>query len=274
MVALRDLMEKNIRRPFCGRGHPPISIAGSSGHFYHIKDNNGDIIDTHNNKINILSPKLQNEYDLFELFKNTINAAGALGDYAEVPLANIIRSIQLNENRIFFRKDAHLIAMILANEDEKIRLSGLTAYPSDVIQSVKENLGDYKKFTTYGIIIQPGNEECLKSEHDRGAKAARYGYLIQDLALQTGGTTHSICDEDYSSIITQIGNHIEEKLKIRDIKLQHKNIIEDTINVDFNPSENAVSHIYNTKTNTIIFNTPPADHTVITISYDYYSTSE
>ena len=46
-------------------------------------------------------------------------------------------------------------------------------------------------------------KNVLNSEHDRGAKAAGYGYSIEGLALETEGTTHNICDEDYSSIMTQ-----------------------------------------------------------------------
>ena len=112
-----------------------------------------------------------------------------------------IQSINSSSNAKFFRSDAELIIVYISDEDETVLKGEYKHTPENVINAVKSRFGDNKKFKALGIIIQPGDTNCLAKQtlpfNDPGAQ---FGDSISELTKLTAGNTTSICKDDYSSL--------------------------------------------------------------------------
>ena len=136
----------------------------------------------------------------------------------------------------FFRKDAHLMAVILSDEDERSSQyfinqqldQGFTEYafeerdyPESLVETVYNRLGALKTFSVHSIVIPPGNSSCLQHQNKDsysgpGSGRGYYGSTYAELSrarsgelLKYGnllrGSVISICDRRFSQQLSRVG---------------------------------------------------------------------
>ena len=241
-------------------------VDGDAGEFYYLENETGEI-ELDGDKIKILSPQLQTDYNLQNIFINTVNRyEKERGSITEKPLTTIIQALNSTDttNQEFFRSDSTLAVVVLSNEDEDEEYSQTRS--SHVIEAVQNKFGTSKNFITYGIILKD-DPQC-KVMHE----GARVGKHINKLVEDTGGITGCITDEDYSPIVTAISNNIETHLSLQKVDLPYPNVIEKSIEITFDPVENAVGWEFDSKNNQITFpDGAPTGGTNLDISFSYYS---
>ena len=134
----------------------------------------------------------------------------------------------------FFRRDAHLMMVIISDEDERssdlyIRQQlneGISSYvfeekdyPETLVETVYNRLGALKNFSVHSIIIPPGNSSCLNHQNKdahQGVGTGRgyYGYEYARLSKASSslrkygnllkGNVISICDRSYPKQLSKI----------------------------------------------------------------------
>ena len=136
----------------------------------------------------------------------------------------------------FFRKDAHLMAVILSDEDERSSQSFINQqldkghteyafeerdYPDSLVETVYSRLGALKTFSVHSIVIPPGNSSCLQYQNQNayagpGSGRGYYGSTYAELSrarsgelLKYGnllrGSVISICDRRFSQQLSRVG---------------------------------------------------------------------
>ena len=122
----------------------------------------------------------------------------------------------------FFRKDSHLMVIVISDEDERSSFEVVQAYadrgnyeyeyescdwPDTFYRKVKQRLGSYKTLSVHAIIIKPGDDECLRSQQEEDGDGY-YGQLYAKFARPPKkimkqypnlkrGSVNSICDRNY-----------------------------------------------------------------------------
>ena len=208
----------------------------------------------------ILSPELENPENIF---LNTISSKQG-GDCSVNELQGVLNMISSTETHPegFFRPDALLAIVIVTDDTDTTNVTS-----SDIITAAQDAFGQFKLFTTYGLIVKPGDTAC------EGREPA-VNYKVDDLAQKTGGITGSICAEDYSPIMTDIGAHIEKVLVHQEIMLRHTNIVEDSVRLSCSLSQSTTEcpdWNFDSGANKVLFDTPPAEGVTVQISYRYQS---
>ena len=141
--------------------------------------------------------------------------------------ANLVLDRTANQ---FMRPTAHLAIIILSDEDERslsdprsdlnssdAQLRGLypletNDLPDTLISKFHTNFPG-KTLSVHPIIVRPGDKNCLKTQSSqanfvRGVE----GYSYDALQKKVGGTEGSICDSDFSSILTNIATKIQSQV--------------------------------------------------------------
>ncbi len=221
--------------------------------FYNLLNNNMGLV---GNKI--LSPQLGNPGDVF---LNTISSRQG-GGHSITEFEGILNMINSPETHPegFFRENALLAIVVVTDDTDTTNVRA-----SDIITAVKNNFGEFKQFAAYGLIVEPGDVEC-------NGREPNVNYKVADLAEKTGGITGSICATDYSSIMADIGTHIEEILVYHEVMLRHTNVVEDSITLNCSLSQNTVecsNWEFDSESNKILFDTPPEEGVKVQISYNY-----
>ena len=236
--------------------------------FFPLKNRSGNIKEPDSNKdIYTLTPELQTSYTITELLMETMTSSR--NGQKMQPLISLIQSIGKTENQTFFRQDA-LLAILVLNKGQDNEES---TTPLQVIESIHNHLGSSKDFATYGIITKVGDTQCAE---DQTNDITNFSYAVSTFITETKGIIGSICEEDYNPLLTQIGSDIENKLGgvgLNEIELRHTSIVEGTIELSFDPSENAPqSWQFDSQTSKITFDPPSLkDNTTVHIFYDYYN---
>jgi hypothetical protein len=111
-------------------------------------------------------------------------------------------------NNAFFRTDSLLSVVIYSDHDETLEAgetyeSKIQAFRDGVVAS----FGPAKRAAVYSIIrLESQVSECQTNGNRRG--------IVYDrLAQQTGGFAQSICEPDFSAVMTRIGRDISEKVR-------------------------------------------------------------
>jgi hypothetical protein len=209
----------------------------------------------------ILKPTMANAA---AIFAQTVHRP-EVGSGSEQPLKASIMAIDKRDtdNKNFFRDNAQLVIVILSDEDELSTGPNNATQPQQVVEHVKAVWGANKALQVYGIIIESNDQQCLDLQFNQEhGDSAAYGRLISRLAYLTGGYTGSICLEDYSDILADIGASVEQTLKSIELKNQP---IENSLKVTFIPSSNGVN--YHVSGKKIIFDSNPVPGTEIIVEY-------
>ena len=245
---------------------PSQNKSNSRPTFLPLRDQNGNIKDSNDQSIYTLNSELQDDHIIKELIIETMMSSK--GNQVR-PLISTIQSIGKSENQSFFRQDALLALMMLSkgqDEEENTPPLGVTA-------SVKNHLGSSKKLAAYGIITEVGDTTCAQ---DQTQDVTNFSYAVSALIDAVKGIRSSICEEDYSSLITQIVSDIEAKLGFNssEVKLTYTNVIENSIDISFTPKENTQNWEFNSQENKIVFGTPLLDGTTVEVSYSYTTSND
>ena len=118
-------------------------------------------------------------------------------------------------NARFFRENAHLAVIVLSDEDENSEGKDVRYSPSQFLFFVQESLGREKQITWHSIVIMSGDEGC--KEADKTEKHDFYGARYEELSGLTGhgqpggAIIGSICAEDYTTMLEDIGQSVKDK---------------------------------------------------------------
>jgi hypothetical protein len=166
-------------------------------------------------------------------------------------------------NAGLFRPGVDFVAVILSDEDEMSTGPIKATKPADVIEAFKNKFGETKHFAVHGIVIKPGDAACkaLEDAEIQTGMGAAYGTHVDELARLTGGTTSSICDNDYAANLSAISEQVRKLLGTFELKSPAK---PGSVLVTLVPAQNAAFHVDG---NRVIFDTPPSAGTHIEISY-------
>ncbi|MGE4131152.1 MAG: hypothetical protein AB7F86_05905 [Bdellovibrionales bacterium] len=162
-----------------------------------------------------------------------------------------------SDNAGFFRQGADLALVILSDEDEQSTGTGTT--PAQVVNAVTSAFGPNKTFTSFGIIIKPGDTACFASQ---SATSGQYGDYASALADLTKGVTGSICDSDYGPSLESIGTRVREQVKSITLKNMPN---PDTIQIRIRPFDPNLT--WTIEAQTLIFAYPPRSGTRIDVLY-------
>ena len=138
-------------------------------------------------------------------------------------------NLAIEKQTSFFNSDAHLMIVILSDEDERsseefMEQNGLVLEPKDLpetlVDTVANYLGPMQTFSVHSIIIPPGDSGCLASQNQgayegpgsgRGYYGEQYGKLSKasDSELRkTGqllrGSIISICDRNFDQQLARV----------------------------------------------------------------------
>jgi hypothetical protein len=240
--------------------HIGITTTDVSQGRYGIK---GDLLNYFGTSLKVLTPRTP---DAKSLFINTIYRRETLycekvrdsrycpSGYEEPLTATILAMDKKSwQNRGFFRDKVDLAVVVLSDEDE----SGRTR-PADVVDAFRYHFGSSKRLEVHGIIIKPGDKSCLNQNPD-----SRYSKTINDLIQKTGGSAHSVCDQDYGKSLSNISERMRRLISSFELKNIPK---PGTLKVTLSPNTNIPWKLDGKK---VIFDSPPAPGTKIEISYEY-----
>lgn len=167
------------------------------------------------------------------------------------------------DNVGFFRDDADLAVVMLTDEDEASNAPPSATTPQQVVQAFQSIWGTNKKFSSYGIIVRPGDATCWNTQRAQLGNNANYGTYPALLAALTGGLTVSICEPDYSLTLTQIGENVTRLSRSVDLS---QTPINGTVTVVFTPAHSTTWSISGRR---VTFDRPAPVGTRIEIFYEY-----
>ena len=159
----------------------------------------------------ILNSNIPNYEQVFQntvVRKETIDCTTDCPSSNEQPLAATIQAIEKRstDNAGFFRNGANLAVIMLSDEDEMSTAPAEATTPEQFVNSMDMHFGRSKKVNVFGIIIQPGDQAC----YDDQDTLVAYGNYVSRLAALTGGLTGSICDNDYTRNLQNIGQRVKD----------------------------------------------------------------
>jgi len=209
-----------------------------------------------------------------QAFLNTVTANGTptgcgnstapscpSGDEQPLAAINLAIGLRNSGNSGFFRADADLATIVLSDEDEHSdgSMTKSPTTPQQVVNTVKAAWGNEKAFTGYGIIIEPGDSAC--KDISRG----NYGTFVTELAQITGGTTGSICDEDYSTALQSIGQRVKQVATY--VKLTERPT-PGTVHVRLTPDDPRISWTLRDTERKVQLSDTPKRGTRVDVTYD------
>lgn len=190
-------------------------IAGKE-HYYDYQD--GRLIPMYGNS-KVLSKHVDGAR---EIFLNKIQIPAEVrsnGDERGIFTASL--AIENNKGSLL-RDKSHLAVIFLTDED--VRGYGYDTnsfqkqfptnrmreadYPEHFQNTVKRVYGSTKGVSIYPIIVKPNDTNCINQQGDGG----RPGYVYRDLMNLYGGQMGSICDSDYSNLLSNIGTDIRKRV--------------------------------------------------------------
>jgi hypothetical protein len=217
---------------------------------------------------NILRPSMANYETIFD---NTIVrqeiltcGTGPCPSDDERPLLAIDEAIakRNTDNAGFFRSDASLAVIVLSDEDESYAADGNPVAPQTVINTVHAALGPNKTFNTYGIITKPDDAACIATNATLLGGIQHPSVFIAQLIQMTGGVAGSVCDSDYVSSLTAIGQSVNQNSATRTLSLMPQS---GSVDVKILPPDPSLT--YTIVGQQIKFNKMPAQGTQVIVSY-------
>ncbi|HMN67788.1 MAG TPA: hypothetical protein PKC28_04540 [Bdellovibrionales bacterium] len=146
---------------------------------------------------------------------------GIKGDGSERGISAFSRALQRAQtpgiHKDFFRQNAALAVVLISDEDEcstgwstcPQQVRDLSE-PRKVIDAVKAQLGEGKKFSFSSIIAIPGDASCTTG--------LVRGTSYKELTDLTGGAQGSVCSTDFTSPLQIIGGNVAELINVISLK--------------------------------------------------------
>lgn len=178
----------------------------------------------------------------------------------EQPLKAAIMAMDKRDrqNQGFFRNHSDFVLVIISDEDEMSTGPLNATSPQNVVDHFQSIWGSTKNFTSYAIVIRPGDLKCYESNFAGGGN---YGDFASELAIKTGGIVGSICDADYGSSLSKIGQQVRTLLSAFPLS---EDPLDDLIQITLTPYQDIPWHLEGRK---IIFKKAPLVGTRIDVDY-------
>lgn len=101
----------------------------------------------------------------------------------------------------FLRMDSDSFQVVLISDEDESS-NGFKNDPSNLVQHIYDSSQGRQSFSFHSIITRPGDQQCL------GGNGASYGHRYKTISDLTGGLVGSVCEFDYASQLTGIGQSI------------------------------------------------------------------
>ncbi len=121
----------------------------------------------------------------------------------------------------FFRNNADLAVVVVSDEDES--RNGIKNDPDNLISYVKESFGQSKIFQFHSIIAHTWI--CVNARREGHI----YGQKYESLSKKTGGIVGDVCSDDYTGVLSEIGQRMHETHKIHNLKCKPQDIDNDNV---------------------------------------------
>jgi hypothetical protein len=189
----------------------------------------------------------------------TIDCEAVCPSSNEQPIKAAMQAIDKRntDNRGFFRPDASLAIVMMSDEDEMSDGSTFATTPKNFIDHVAAGFNQAKRTTVFGIVIRPGDTACYDAQDTR----VYYGSFVAELTQMTGGVLGSICDDDYSKNLTNIGERVQE---LANEVVLSKAPKQGSVSIQFTPTLDATWNLSGRK---VIFSRTIPEGTKIDVSY-------
>jgi len=125
----------------------------------------------------------------------------------------------------FFRPNAALAVIVISDEDECSNGGCLnnqpTSVPENLVNYVEASFGSQKSFEFHSIVWIPGDTTCSTGAHQ--------GNVYQQLSQLTNGIMGSVCANNYSSLLQDIGDKVLEQVEFTQLTCQPADITFDGV---------------------------------------------
>ena len=208
-------------------------------------------------KIRFIHPKTEN-YE--EKFLNTIQRE-EWGSSQEKPFKAIKLAFEksANENQGFFRENANLAIVILSDEDDH----SYKVSAHDILSAFKEFISKHKTLSVHGVIVEPEDIYCQLEQAGGSYRTWFSADKIHDFILETGGLSISICNKDYSSGLSRLGERTRRL--VNSFRLSEVPI-KDSVHVRVLPRQGEVK--FSVKGNLVLIESSLQPNSNVYISYD------
>lgn len=171
-------------------------------------------------------------------------------------------------NAGFFRSGSTFVPVIISANDERGGWwgDGSTTKPSDVVSTFNQRISGTNGMKAYSIIIQPGDERCLHEYRNifQMGDGGQYGQSLDQFAKLTGGSSISICQNDYGKALADLSQAVRQQ--ITSITLKHVPWGH-SLQITFSPSISGITWVVSGQT--VTFNKPLPPGTSLSIQYLY-----
>jgi len=164
-----------------------------------------------------------------------------------------------NGNAGFLRDNASLVILFVSDEEDQSTSD--TSYYIDFFKNIK-GFRNLEMLQIYAVIFDCPRG-CSSSSQGSETPGCRY----QDVAANCGGFTRSICDTDWSEVYRDIANR---SFGLRTQFFLSREADPNTLVVTVNGRRmtEGNDYVYDSDSNSIVFNTPPAAGSDIVAEYD------
>ena len=173
-------------------------------------------------------------------------------------------------NAGFFRDNKNLAVLFITdgdnqspsdNRDPKNNVNN----PALVLSTFQAQWGNTKSLRAYGVIVKPGDKKCSqkRANFTVDPSTLRYSNYVDQFVQQTGGSSISLCDADYSPILNAIAQDVGVNLN-RSFQLSQMPKA-DSVQVQVIPNAMINYHVVG---DTVIFDQAPPVGSQIKVTYE------
>lgn len=165
-------------------------------------------------------------------------------------------------NNGFFRANSYFVPVIISASDDASMTSA-----AEVVAAYNQSLASTMLgMRAYNFIVKPGDAACLAeySSYFRMGAGGAYGDDLHSLALATGGRSESVCGDDYTASLRELGSILGPN--VTSMALQHQPIA-GSVSVSFSQPYGGT---WSVQGNVVTFSQPLPAGTKVTVSYRYY----
>lgn len=222
----------------------------------------GELLKFHNSDQSVLKSSSKNYKEKFlktVVRQETLDCRPDCPSSNEQPLLATLLNIEKSKTitRELYRPNSDLVVVILTDEDELSTGPDYATKPQEVINEFYK-MWPNKNMSVFGVIVEPGDYDCLKKQEIDGQFATH----IAELSHRTSGKTVSICENDYAKGMKDIGERA--RLLINALDLNHSPKL-DTLKVEVDGETYSNWMLIGKK---LLIKDELADGTSITVSYE------
>ncbi|MFK8138697.1 MAG: hypothetical protein AB8E15_10090 [Bdellovibrionales bacterium] len=197
------------------------------------------------------------------LFEATIQRKER-GNDTEEGIRSLWQMLDTENAKELFRPESHFATIIISDEDEKSRGRALKNEnkPEWLMNKIKNKWDGRKSFSAHSIVFKSDDSRCAR----RGGKYE--GKTYEKLSNLTGGIIGSICEDDFTAQLQDIGGKIQQTAYAIDLECvpeDRNNDGEGDVKLSMQPSTGDVELILEGKK--VFLNPYPDEGTKVSLVY-------